>query len=433
MAQSDNAAIQSTFLEAERVGIRLAIKGRVVAVLVLAAWYLLSRDGDRAPEFIFAAAVFLALGALHYALVGSRFDRPWVKYVFISIDVVLLTLAIVLTPMVETLGLPPTIVYRFDLFPFFFVVLAVAAFSFSPGMMVWTGVFGVGAWMGAFTWVKDQLPRTADWNDLPAEYDAETFMEIFLDPFFVGTGTRIQESLVFLTVAILLAIVMRRARRTVQLHLTSEAERRTISEVFGQYVPQAIAERVISDKGALEPIERTATVLFVDVAEFTRMTERLGPSRVVDVLNAYFDTVTRIIGEHNGVVTQFQGDAVLATFNVPIPDDQHAIQAVECANTILDTVSTTEFGGEQIKVRAGVNTGSLVAGNVGGGGRQNYTVHGDTVNLAARLEAMNKELGTTLLVSESTAERLGRSDLSQVASVQVRGLSGERPVFTLNP
>ena len=234
-----------------------------------------------------------------------------------------------------------------------------------------------------------------------------------------------------LVVAALLAVVMRRARRTVRLHLEADAERRSISEVFGRYVPRAVADMVISDKGSLAPTERTATVLFIDIAGFTNLTERLGPVRVVEMLNDYFDVVTRIIGEHNGVVTQYQGDAVLATFNVPLADEDHARRAVECASEVLQTVGSSNFGGESIEVRVGVNTGLLVAGNVGGGGRQNYTVHGDTVNLAARLEAMNKELGTRLLVSESTAQYLDRPDLEPVASVEVRGLSGERPVFSL--
>lgn len=115
---------------------------------------------------------------------------------------------------------------------------------------------------------------------------------------------------------------------------------------------------------------------------------------------------------------------------MPIADQNHAGRTIECARKILQTADTETFGGTELSLRIGINTGSVIAGNVGGG-RQNSTVHGDAVNLAARLESMNKELGTRLLISESTALAAGRDDLTEVARVQVRGLSGERPVFTV--
>jgi len=163
------------------------------------------------------------------------------------------------------------------------------------------------------------------------------------------------------------------------------------------------------------------------------MTQRVGPARTVEILNAYFDEVTRIIGAHNGIVTQFQGDAVLATFNVPVEDAAHARNAFESACAILACVASHEFAGERIGVRIGINTGSLVAGNVGGGGRQSYTVHGDTVNLAARLEALCKEHGTSLLLSSATAKALPGTALVAVGDIAVRGLAEPVTVFSIPP
>ncbi|MEM7252715.1 MAG: adenylate/guanylate cyclase domain-containing protein [Pseudomonadota bacterium] len=423
-------SIDATFLDAERSGIKLAIKGRFIAIVALSLWYALTRT-DRITEVAIAAVVLLTLGAAHYWLVNSRFDRPWTKYAFITIDIILVTIAIVSTPEALDRDLPSIIVYRFDLFHFYFVILAVAAFSFSPGMVVWTGVGGAIAWLTAFGLIRTGMENALEWGDVQSTDSIDTYLATLLSPNFAGTGSRFQEGVMLIMVAVLLAIVMRRARRTVRLHLEADVERRTISELFGQYVPRTIADRVISDRGSLVPVERTATVLFVDIAGFTELTERLGPTRIVDVLNAYFDAVTQVIGDHNGVVTQFQGDAVLSTFNVPLEEPNHARDAVRCATAILDTVGTTRFGGERLGVRIGVNTGSLIAGNVGGGGRQNYTVHGDAVNLAARLEAMNKSLGTDLLIAESTVDLVSGHDFLRVGEVEVRGLSGVRPVFTV--
>ena len=119
------------------------------------------------------------------------------------------------------------------------------------------------------------------------------------------------------------------------------------------------------------------------------------------------------------------------TFNVPIADADHAGRALDCAEPILRGVAIPEFAGELLEVRIGVNTGLLIAGNVGGGGRQNYTVHGDAMNMAPRLEAINKETKTTLPIADSTAERLDRTDLQDVGSITLRGLTGEVPVYTL--
>lgn len=127
----------------------------------------------------------------------------------------------------------------------------------------------------------------------------------------------------------------------------AERDRITLSGIFGRFVPQAIVNAMIAGRGALAPVEREATVLFADIAGFTAMTERAGAVRTVEILNAYFDEVTRIIGTRNGIVTQFQGDALLATFNVPVEDARHAGNAFEAAREILACVAKREFVGER--------------------------------------------------------------------------------------
>ena len=141
--------------------------------------------------------------------------------------------------------------------------------------------------------------------------------------------------------------------------------------------------------------------------------------------------MTRIIGAHNGIVTQFQGDGVLATFNVPVEDPNHAANAFRAAEEILACAACREYAGERVQVRIGINTGPIVAGNVGGGGRQSYTVHGDAVNLAARLEALCKTQGTPLLLSAATAKALPGAELIAVGSISVRGLSEPVAVYSM--
>ena len=259
----------------------------------------------------------------------------------------------------------------------------------------------------------------------------EQYLGIFLSEEFAGAGSRMQESVIYLVVAILIAIVMHRARQTVRRQLEAERDVAAVSHLFGRFVPKAVADTMIQDKGALDPEERQATVLFSDLAGFTKLTEAKGPRAIVDILNAYFDAATEIIGKHNGVVTQFQGDAILAIFNVPVEDEDHPQHAFDAATDLLDAVRNETFAGEQLAIRIGLNSGPLIAGNVGGGGRQSYTVHGDAVNLAARLENLNKEHGTSLLVSQSTAGLLKNGGLRKIGETEIRGLSKPVGLYAL--
>lgn len=145
------------------------------------------------------------------------------------------------------------------------------------------------------------------------------------------------------------------------------AEKEVIRRTLGRYVPESIAERLMKDDGSLEPTESEATILFSDIAGFTAMTEALGPTRIVEVLNAYFSRMTEIIEAEGGVITQFQGDAILAIFNVPIESPDHAERACRAAIRMRDTVFQEAFAGERISCRIGINTGNIVAG---GGGRR---------------------------------------------------------------
>ncbi len=207
-------------------------------------------------------------------------------------------------------------------------------------------------------------------------------------------------------------------------------ERRFIRETFGKYVPERVAEAILEGHGQLEPTVTTATILFCDLEDFTGLTEVLPPTEVVSILNEYFSAVLEPIERYGGVVNQFQGDAMLVTFNVPVPDADHADNAVLAALAIQAAVENRTFGGRGLAIRVGVATGEVVAGNVGADQRLSYTVHGTAVNLAARLEQMNKNLGTRILVSEETARRLSRGyGLEAVGEVQIRGMRSAVTVF----
>jgi len=207
-------------------------------------------------------------------------------------------------------------------------------------------------------------------------------------------------------------------------------ERQFIRETFGKYVPDKVAGAILADQGRLVPLEAEATILFCDLEDFTALTERLSPSRVVDLLNRYFGVLIGALERHGGVVNQFQGDGMLVTFNVPVADPQHADNAVAAAMDMIRDVDAADFDGEVLRTRIGVATGVVLAGNVGAGNRLSYTVHGDAVNLAARLEQMNKSLGSRILISATTAEQLtGDQSVAAVGEIRVRGKQQPVPVY----
>ena len=213
--------------------------------------------------------------------------------------------------------------------------------------------------------------------------------------------------------------------------VTGLEERELIRETLGRFVPTDIAKNLLTDGGELAPEQSEATVLFCDLEGFTALTESLGPAGIVELLNEYFESMVEILERHRGVVTQFQGDAILATFNVPLRDPAHAANALRAAVEMRSTVRRREYAGQRVGCRIGINTGHLVAGAVGAKGRLSYTVHGDAVNLAARLEALNKELGTTILVSEATAAQTEGFEFAPMGDVAVRGQTGRVEVYTL--
>ena len=204
-----------------------------------------------------------------------------------------------------------------------------------------------------------------------------------------------------------------------------------VRETLGRFVPTDVAKALLTEGGELAPEQREATVLFCDLEGFTALTETLGPDGIVELLNEYFEVMVGILERYRGVVTQFQGDAILATFNVPVPDRAHAANALRAAIEMQCAAKRRTFAGQRVANRVGINTGRVVAGAVGAKGRLSYTVHGDAVNLAARLEALNKELGTRILVSEATAAQVEGFDLRPMREVRVRGQTAPVAVYAL--
>jgi len=206
---------------------------------------------------------------------------------------------------------------------------------------------------------------------------------------------------------------------------------------MGKYMSQDVMKHVIRDIDNLGLGGKRAivSVLFSDIRGFTSMSEQMTPQEVSEILNEYFTEMEPIITNYNGVINKFIGDAVMAIFGEPIQDKNHAENAVKCACAMLQKVRELQIkwakeGKPKIEIGVGIATGEVFVGNIGSINRMEYTVIGDTVNLASRLESYNKIYKTKLLISPATYDEVKNIvDVIKISDVEIRGKANKMNIY----
>ena len=201
-----------------------------------------------------------------------------------------------------------------------------------------------------------------------------------------------------------------------------------IKTTMARYMTKDLVDRLLEQGNeALGGQSQIATVLFSDIRDFTTISENLGPRETVSMLNEYFTDMIDVIFSHNGVLDKYIGDAIMALFGTPFPADMDADNAVLVANEMIRKLDNfnrerRERGQLAINIGIGISTGEVIAGNIGSPKRMDYTVIGDTVNLAARLESATKFYGVKILLSEFTAGALKKGNaIRQIDRIRVKG------------
>ena len=210
-----------------------------------------------------------------------------------------------------------------------------------------------------------------------------------------------------------------------------------VKSAMGKYMSQDVMKRIVQniDNLGLGGKKSVVSVLFADIRGFTSMSEQMSAQEVSEILNEYFTEMEPIITKYNGVINKFIGDAVMAIFGEPIQDKNHAQNAVKCAYAMLTKVKELQKkwireGKPKIEIGIGINTGEVFVGNIGSVNRMEYTVIGDTVNLASRLESYNKIYKTKLLISPTTYEEVkGFTDVIKISDVQIRGKANKMDIY----
>ncbi len=235
---------------------------------------------------------------------------------------------------------------------------------------------------------------------------------------------------VFITVGLFLGWMVDRQERR-------RKERDVINEAFGRYVPREVRDEILSGRIPLDGELKQVTVLFADLRNFTGLVENEDPRIVVRLLNRYFSEMTEAIRNNEGLALQFVGDEIEAVFGAPISTERHAQMAlsaaVEMRKRLADLNKALDIEGvPPLQHGIGIHTGPVLAGNIGSPDRLSYAMVGTTVNLASRVQEVNKTFGTDILLTAQTQSALGGGfNVTKLQPVRVKGYSEPIELYSL--
>lgn len=424
-------AVDAALAEAARRGFRLAMIGRACALVPIAAFYVFAYSFPNnivVPALVIASA---GIGLAPLLLARTRFEQVG-RYALFTFDAAALTVLVAVVPISSGGDIPQNMVFLISRAEYFVLLVGVSALTLSPALVLSTGACAAAGLLGATVWIAAGMERVVSFNALPPKPTRDDFLKVALDPDFIDFSVHAAEAGIILVVTGLVALAVARARRVVRAHAASEEGRARIRQLFGRYVPVQVAEELI-DEGQLAPQQRTASILFADIEGFTHLSESLSPPEVIAVMDSFFGAATGVVDEKGGVVVNYVGDALIAAFNAPLPVEAPSARAVEAAQALLALVASRQFEGHRLQLRVGVATGPVAGGTVGGSERRTYTLYGDTVNLAQRLEELNKTFGTRCLVCGVTFQAAAGviAASSAMGEIDVRGRDHPVDVYAL--
>ncbi len=418
----------------ERVGLAYMFYGRLLALGLLAVWVAATLPFERSGAYLAAIVLFALLGAPPYFLARRGWGGWKVTAIFLSIDAALLTYILIVPPPFFAEGWTAQLNLRLPNFLYLGVFLVGMALSYSPALVIWTGVASIAAWTAGFLWVA-YLPDSIRYTSrdvLDTGLSATSIIGNFLNPNTVGLTSLYNQIAFLVLVTTILAIAVWRARLLVRRQVAAEAGRASLSRYFSPNLVNELATR----SGELDrPQVQPAAVLFADMVGFTAISERLPPDALVGLLREFLGRLARIAFQHGGTVDKYIGDAIMVHFGTPRPKADDPARALACAAAMIAEIARWNAergarGEAAVSVGVGVHYGDVLVGNIGDTRRLEYTVLGDTVNVASRLERLTREAGSPLVVSEALVSAVrgcgGEPTLDRLRPDQARTVPGRR-------
>jgi len=369
-----------------------------------------------------ALAAYFGFTLLRLALAHARRMPRWLVYVSVVVDMALL-LGLIWSFHLQYRQ-PPSFYLKAPTLLYVFIFIALRALYFEFQFVALAGAVAALGWLLMVLYVVHADPGGVMITRDYVQYLTSNSLLL---------GAEFDKIISIAMVSGILALAMARSRRLLVRAVTEGIT----AEELKRFVPDAVARQAAaaSHLEAGDGEVREATIFFSDLENFTGLSESMTPSALISLLNEYFTLVTEPIERHGGVINQYQGDAILASFNLPNPLPDHGAAALAAALEIQALLADHRFsGGVALRSRIGINTGVVIGGLVGNARRLGYTLHGDEVNLAARLEQLNKEFATRVIVSARTRELAGAlaARFTDLGDYTVRGRSTPVRIFAVD-
>jgi adenylate cyclase len=404
--------------ERERASLQAVIGiGLLPIVGVVNAVYIVTAS----PLPAIKAALLMVVTIIIYELaVRQLFDRslrqdrrlpPAIRYVNVAIETSFPTvlLAWFAHTMPADIGLSSAAVLSY----FFFIILSALSLNFR--LSVFAGVVAAAGYLTLVLIFHEQLP-------LGPGQPPELKIGYIMRPIFLLVG------------GVIAGLVAGRIRSGILRSLHAAEERRRIVQMFGQHVSPAVVNQLLTQPTGFQSELRDVCILVLDIRGFTAFAETASPDAIVNYLNRLWGKAVEIVNRHHGIVNKFLGDGFMAVFGAPLVMGNHCQNAISAARELVAEIKRATDAGEipPTRIGIGLHSGEVLVGNIGSAERREYTVIGDVVNVAFRIEQLNKELKSNFLVSESVQESAGNVEgVESSASVPIRGRNATVRVYKL--
>ena len=415
----DTARLDESIRRAELSGLAFAFHARTIAIVVVTIWLFATVQWLRILYYAAFPGCFFVSGFVPYLLRRWRYAEA-TKLAFVVLDVVLVTTAILMPPPADIASdWPVQMRLRGQEYLFVLLLLGEAALTYSPRRVLWTGFWIAVLWSLGFKEIYD-LPDTSRFADALADGSRSSveMLALYVGTKFVSLAGLSAQVTVTALLTILLTLAVLRGRAHLLGEVRSDLIRSDLVRYFSPDVASAIESPAADRFG--EPTTRTVAVLFADIRGFTGMVQNLPPERAFSLLSGFQARGARTVLRHSGTLDKYLGDGFMATFGAIREEADAAIRAIDSAFDLLREISAwnerrKERGAEPIRVGVGIHFGQVMVGNLGPDQRVEFTVVGDVVNVANRLEQATRELGCALAVSDdcvreaAAAGRFGRT------------------------
>lgn len=396
----DNKYTEAALERHKREGLELAVRARWIAMALTGVLLVFLNPNWDVMWYHFILLLLCGNGWLIRR--AGRVGQSRIELLLIFADLLIMTLGMIVPNPFSDDVRPLAMQYRFDNFQYFFIILAAGTLAYSWRTVIamgsWTALMWTVGWIVAW-WVATPIPGLSE--AVAAALQGYPAVAELLDPNSFMVPMRVQEVIVFMMVAVTLGVSMRRLNRLLISNAGLERERANLSRYFSPNVVEQLSQ---NDEPLKQVRKENIAVLFIDIIGFTKFSAGRDPYEVIEVLRGFHARMEAEVFHHHGTLDKYLGDGLMATFGTPVPTPLDAVNALSCARSMVDIIDRWNLerrraGEEEIQVGIGVHFGPVVLGDIGAN-RLEFAVIGDAVNVAAKLEAMTREMGARVVVSD---------------------------------